>query len=75
MQELQTALKVIRALGRGENMPGLTLSDGMDSRTAFRRLDADCVGLAGHSYGALTVGTLIAQDPQFPCAIAIDPWW
>ena len=75
MTELQTALRVVRALGSGDAMQGLSLSHKLDPATAFRQLDAACVGLAGHSYGALTVGALAAEDDSFACAISIDPWW
>ena len=39
------------------------------------QIDPDCAALVGHSYGALTVGALTAEDPSFACGVAIDPWW
>ena len=39
------------------------------------QIDTQCAALVGHSYGALTVGALTAENPDFSCGCAIDPWW
>ncbi|KAK9825044.1 hypothetical protein WJX74_003537 [Apatococcus lobatus] len=90
MKECQTARKMVAALSSGTVPPGvqLTVGKGRTSgpekgpepgpllRQSFKgALDPDRVALAGHSFGASTVSALVAEDPGFPCAIALDPAW
>lgn len=75
MAEMRTALRVLQSLAHGTHMQGLRITQGQDAATAFTNLDAECVGLLGHSFGALTVAALIAEDAAFACAVAWDPWW
>lgn len=90
MKECQTARKMVAALTSGSTPPGKQLTVGMGRtsgpekgpapghglRQSFKgALDPDRVALAGHSFGASTVAALVAEDPGFPCAMALDPAW
>ena len=73
--EMQTAVKVLRALHRGESS-GLKLSTGDDPATFLAgALDLRCLAAVGHSYGGATTALLVAEDPLFRCGICLDPWW
>lgn len=75
VQEMQTALKVLRSLQRGGSLPGLALSHGLRPDFLADTLDLRCLAAVGHSYGGATVSALCAEEPLFRCAVALDPWW
>ncbi|KAL4443328.1 hypothetical protein ABPG75_011065 [Micractinium tetrahymenae] len=76
VQEMKAALSMMQALHRGDALPGLKLTDGKDPALFLKgRLDLRCVAAAGHSYGGATCTALVAEDPRFACAVALDPWW
>ncbi len=90
MKECQTARRMLAALTSGNTPAGIRLvvgkartsgpekgpEPGPSLRGSFQgALDPDRVALAGHSFGASTVAALVAEDPGFPCAIALDPAW
>ncbi|KAL4420912.1 hypothetical protein ABPG77_001253 [Micractinium sp. CCAP 211/92] len=76
VREMKAALSVMQALHRGDALPGLKLTDGLELGTFLKgRLDLRCVAAAGHSYGGATITALVAEDPRFACAVALDPWW
>ncbi|KAK9802826.1 hypothetical protein WJX73_003281 [Symbiochloris irregularis] len=75
MAENRTALRVVQHLAHGSHLEGLRVTGGLDPATAFTGIDAECVGLVGHSFGALTVAAQVAEDADFACAVAWDPWW
>ena len=90
MKECQTARRMISALTSGDTPPGIRLvigrgrtsgpEKGPDAGPSLREgfkgaLDPNRVALAGHSFGASTVAGLVADDPGFPCAVALDPAW
>ncbi len=52
------------------------MSDGLDAAWMLEgRLDMSCIAAVGHSYGGATVASLVAEDPLFRCAVALDPWY
>lgn len=76
VREMKAALSMMQALHRGDALPGLRLSDGKELECFLKgRLDLSCVAAAGHSYGGATCTALVAEDPRFACAVALDPWW
>lgn len=76
VREMKAALTMMQALHRGDALPGLKLTDGKEPASFLKgRLDLRCVAAAGHSYGGATCTALVAEDPRFACAVALDPWW
>lgn len=74
--EVLTTYKLLSSMSIGEQIPGLSLSGGMNPATLMQgKLDTEAVALAGHSYGGATVTALCSQEPAFKCTIALDPWW
>lgn len=76
VREMKAALHLMQALHRGDRVPGVELSYGLDAPSFLRgRIDLRCVAAAGHSYGGATTTALVAEDPLFRCGVALDPWW
>lgn len=74
--EMKTALRVLRALHKGEDLPGLSLSYGCDAGTFFKgAMDLRCLAAVGHSFGGATTAALVSEDPMFRCGVCLDPWW
>ena len=47
----RTSRRVLRALDAGEALPGLALTQGLDPRFLWGKLDFNCLAAMGHSYG------------------------
>ena len=76
IQEMKTSYKILRALHKGDSIPGLVLSRNKDPRQFFRgKIEMRCLAAVGHSYGGATVAGLVSEDPMFRCGISLDPWW
>lgn len=81
VREMKTALRVLKAMHKGETLPGLSLSTSQSSRKdgghdfLHGMLDLRCIAAIGHSYGGATTAALISEDPLFRCGICLDPWW
>jgi platelet-activating factor acetylhydrolase len=76
VEEMRTALAALRGLHRGEAAAGLALGGGLRPGAFLAgALDLRCVAAIGHSYGGATAASLCAEDPDFRCALAYDPWW
>ena len=76
MVEMRTAVRILKALHRGQSLPGLSLSSGEPSYTfAAGALDLRCLAAVGHSYGGATAAAVVAEDPTFRCGVCLDPWW
>lgn len=81
VNEMKTALRVLKAMHKGEALPGLSLSTVQSSQKADPQdflhgmLDLRCIAAIGHSYGGATTAGLISEDPLFRCGICLDPWW
>lgn len=76
IMEMKTAVKVLRALHKGENLLGLKLSM-VENPAGFLAgaLDLRCLAAVGHSYGGATTAALVSEDPLFRCGVCLDPWW
>lgn len=76
IQEMKTSYKILRAMHKGDCIPGLVLSRNKDSRHFFKgKIEMRCLAAIGHSYGGATVAGLVSDDPMFRCGICLDPWW
>jgi hypothetical protein len=73
---MKTAVKIMRALHKGENLPGLQLSNSENPASFLAgALDLRCLAAVGHSYGGATTAALVSEDPLFRCGVCLDPWW